>query len=110
LLSPTGLLGSGDTSVSGGGITLAVFAVLTLIALVIDRRALMVSSLVYVIVALNTVISSGEKTSMTFGVTALAIGVFLVLLAGLWKTLRFAIVSRMPEGVVRRVPEIRLAA
>jgi len=104
LLSPSGLLGKGNPTAFDGAITLAVFAVLTLTAVTIDRRALMVSALTYVIVALNTVFRSEIGAGGTFGLTALVIGVFLVLLSAAWGSVRSRIVSWLPRPVALRVP------
>jgi hypothetical protein len=106
LLSPSGLLGNGETTAFGGGITLVVFAILIVTALVIDRRALVVSALAYVIVALNTVLGSGNTTTVTFGLTALVIGLFLVLLSAAWRSVRAVIIDRLPASVRQRVPPV----
>ncbi len=61
-------------------IVVAVYVGLTLVALAIDRRALLVSALGYVIYAIQSLLTGGGQMSAGFGVTTLIIGLFLVAL------------------------------
>lgn len=85
-------------------VVLAVYAVLTLVALAIDRRALLVSALVYVLYALNGLFASGQVAA-GFGLTALIIGSFLVMLSAAWGGLRRRLLAALPAGWSSRLPE-----
>lgn len=83
---------------------IAVYAGLTLIALAIDRRALLVSALVYVIYAIQALVVSGGALDMSLALTALVIGSFLVLLSAAWRPVRARVLTLLPGGVTARLP------
>lgn len=85
-------------------IVLAVYAVLTFVALAIDRRALLVSALAYVLFALNGLFAAGQVAA-GFGLTALIIGSFLVMLSAAWGLLRRRLLAHLPAHWVQRLPE-----
>ena len=85
---------------------LVVFVALGLLAVVIDRRAILVSGLVYAGIAGGTLIR-------TFGIAAngnllptvlLALGAFILLVSAGWQPLRRAILRRLPLPLARRLP------
>jgi hypothetical protein len=81
-----------------------VYIGLTLVALAIDRRALLVSALGYVIYAIEVLIGRGQGMSASFGVTALVIGLFLVLLSAAWRPIRARVLAMLPGSVSGRLP------
>ncbi|TRW17468.1 hypothetical protein [Glacieibacterium frigidum] len=83
---------------------IAVYALLTIVALAIDRRALLVSALGYVIYAIQALIGRGGEFSASFGVTALLIGAFLVMLSAGWRPIRSRVIALLPAGVAGRLP------
>jgi hypothetical protein len=83
---------------------IAVYVALTIVALAIDRRALLVSALGYVIYAIQTLIGRGEGFSASFGITALLIGLFLVALSAGWKPIRRRVIALLPQGIAGRLP------
>ena len=86
---------------------LTVFAILTFIALVIDRRAVLVSSLVYMGGAFaQIVLALGLQGSMLFAVPILSIGVLVVVLGIGWTPLRRLVLSITPSAITDRVPPI----
>lgn len=95
---------TGSLSSAQAGAVLAFYAAFGLLALVIDRRALLVSSLIYVLYAASTLIASSGFKDYSAGITALAIGVFLLLLSAGWSHLRTLVVKMMPQGVRELVP------
>ncbi len=102
IFAMTGLNAAG----SGAGaavVVLLVYAVLTLAALAIDRRALLVSALVYVLYALQGLFAAGEVAA-GFGLTALILGSFLVMLSAAWGALRRPLLARLPAGLASRLP------
>lgn len=103
LFTSLGIL-TGSLSSTQAGSVLAFYAVFGLLALIIDRRALLVSSLVYVLYAASTLIASSGFKDYSSGITALAIGVFLLLLSAGWSHLRTLVVKMMPQAVRELVP------
>lgn len=92
-----------DSGPAAAVIVLAVYALLTVIALAIDRRALLVSALVYVLYTLQGLFASGEVAA-AFGLTALIIGSFLIMLSAAWGSLRRRLLAFLPAGLAERLP------
>ncbi|MEP3630417.1 MAG: hypothetical protein ABJN04_10475 [Hyphomicrobiales bacterium] len=89
---------------------LTVFTILTLIALIIDRRAFLVSSLLYMTIAFTQIIRTlGIDSSLQTTVTFLFIGVLIVVLGIGWSPLRRLIMTMVPSAIANRVPPIALA-
>jgi hypothetical protein len=99
----SGLLGN-EPGTGAALAVIAVYAGLIVVALVIDRRALLVSALGYVLYAINALIGAGDRVGEAFGLTALAIGAGLVMLSAAWAPLRRVLVAFMPSGVRSAVP------
>ncbi len=77
---------------------------LGIVALAIDRRALMVSALVYVLYALSSLIKSSGAVDLSFGLTALIIGSALLLLSAFWTVARRQVVGWLPGDMAVRLP------
>lgn len=103
LFATLGIL-TGSLSSTQAGAVLAFYAVFGLFALIIDRRALLVSSLIYVLYAASTLIASSGFRDYSSGITALAIGVFLLLLSAGWSHLRALVLRIMPQAARDLVP------
>lgn len=87
-----------------GVIVLLLYALFGLVALAIDRRALLVSSLAYVLYALYALFERVGAIKMSAALTALVIGSALLLLSALWHRARAAVVGALPEEVTARLP------
>jgi hypothetical protein len=98
----TGLASAG-AGPAATGIVLLLYAGLTLIALAIDRRALLVSALAYVIYALNGLFERGDVAT-GFALTALILGGFLLMLSAAWGALRRRLLARLPAPLAGRLP------
>jgi hypothetical protein len=91
-------------------LVLAVFGGLTLTSVLIDRRPLLVSSFLYLLIAVGTLLArfdGGQQEIGRLSIAALApaiIGLFLLVLAACWTALRNAIIRLLPEAVARWVP------
>jgi hypothetical protein len=84
---------------------LAVFLALALVAVVIDRRAILVSGLTYGGVAFGTIVSrSGLGGDRILPATLLALGAFILLLSAGWAPLRGRLLSLLPARFSRRLP------
>ncbi|MEP3232066.1 MAG: hypothetical protein ABJO30_04495 [Hyphomicrobiales bacterium] len=89
---------------------LVMFTILTLIALIIDRRAFLVSSLLYMAGAFTQIVKAlGLDSSLQFAVPVLFIGVLVVVLGIGWSPLRRLIMTMVPSAIANRVPPIALA-
>ena len=81
-----------------------IYALLTLVALAIDRRALLVSALAYVIYAIQALVAAGGGLDMSLALTALVIGGFLVLLSAAWRPIRARVLTLLPLTVTTHLP------
>jgi hypothetical protein len=75
-------------------------------ALAIDRRAMLVSALAYVLFALNELFEQFGAVSLNIALTALVIGSALLLLSAFWHQARAAVVTRLPGGVRGHLPQL----
>ncbi len=100
------LLGLNEGHVSAGGAATAVllYVVLGLVALAVDRRALLVSALAYVLYALNSLFETYGVVELNVALTALIIGSALLLLSAFWTNARRAVVTPLPDGLKLRLP------
>jgi len=83
---------------------LAMYIFMAAIAITIDRRALLVSSLAYVLFALTLLFREFGVIELNVALTAFVIGSALLSLSAFWSPLRRAIVSKIPEIVRNNVP------
>lgn len=95
----------GGVSLAGAAAVVVLYVVLGLIALAIDRRALMVSALAYVLYALSELLREFGAVSLNVALTALVLGSALLMLSAWWASARAAVLSVLPEGLRARLPE-----
>ena len=74
--------------------------------LAIDRRALLVSALAYVLFALNELFEQFGAVSLNIALTALVIGSALLLLSDFWHQARAAVVGRLPGSLRGHLPSL----
>jgi hypothetical protein len=86
-----------------------VFLTLSFIAVLIDRRAILVSGLAYAGVAFWTLIREAGLSDMTTPLTLLTLGAFVLLLSAGWRPIRTGILSIVPSALTRRLPQTSLA-
>lgn len=96
VFSSLGLGGRDGTHLLQAGAVLAMYLVLAFVSLAIDRRALMVSALAYVLVAFGTLFKEHGAVSIGFALAALVIGSALLLLSAYWHASRAAVMARLP--------------
>jgi hypothetical protein len=84
---------------------MVVFLGLSIVAVLIDRRAMLVSGLAYAGVAFWTLISEAGLSDITTPLTILALGAFVLLLSAGWRPLRAGILSAVPAVLARRLPQ-----
>lgn len=105
VFSSLGVL-DGNESLVTLTIVIALYVVMTLISLVIDRRAFMVSSLVYVIYALSNIMENIGGISYGFALTGALMGGVLLLLSGFWQVSRKVLIEKLPQKITNNVPVI----
>jgi hypothetical protein len=87
----------------------AVFLALSLVAVLIDRRALLVSGLAYAGGAFWTLIRQAGLSDITTPLTILTLGAFVLLLSAGWRPLRAGILKLTPPTLTRRLPQPTLS-
>ncbi len=102
------LLGLNNGAVGTGEALLVVglYVLFGLTALAIDRRALLVSALAYVLYALTELFKQFGAVELNVALTALIIGSALLLLSAYWHQARRLIVTRLPSNLQARLPEL----
>jgi len=97
-------LNDGHATLGEGVVVVFLYVALGLTALAIDRRALLVSALAYVLWALAELFRQFGAVELNVALTALVIGSALLLLSAFWHQARAAIVKPLPEGLKDRLP------
>lgn len=86
---------SGDIGAGTAVLVLALYALFAVVALAVDRRALLVSSLAYVLYAMYALVRSSGAVELSAAITALVIGSALLSLSAFWQPTRRLVVSRL---------------
>ncbi len=96
-----------DVGVGGAMVVMLLYVIMAVIALVIDRRALMVSALVYVLAAISAVLEKFGAVGVNVALTALLIGSALLMLSAFWHVSRARVVGCLPGAWRSRLPPLR---
>src|SRR3954471_22835826 len=97
-------LSDGGGSLGGAGVVIGLYVLFGLTALAVDRRALLVSALVYVLWALSRLFEQAGADQLNMARTALVIGSALLLLSAFWHSARRAVVRPLPPALQARLP------
>jgi uncharacterized integral membrane protein len=102
------LIGLNNGAVGTGEALLVVglYVLFGLTALAIDRRALLVSALAYVLYALTELFKQFGAVELNVALTALIIGSALLLLSAYWHQARGLVVRRLPSNLQERLPTL----
>lgn len=100
-----GILG-GKESLTSMVIVVLLYVVMTLISIVVDRRAFMVSSLVYVLYAISSLLKAYGFIGYSFALTGVCIGIALLLLSAFWHSVRSKLVQYLPSTIQNYVPKL----
>lgn len=90
-------------------VVLLLYVGFAFVALAIDRRALLVSSLVYVLYALYALFTRAGAVELGGALTALVIGSALLTLSAFWQPMRQRVVG-MLGGLSDRLPPVQVTA
>ncbi|HZF95121.1 MAG TPA: hypothetical protein VEZ20_09640 [Allosphingosinicella sp.] len=99
-------LTDGDATVTEALVVLLLYVGLGVTALAIDRRALLVSALAYVLWALSDLFEKVGAVELNLALTAFVIGSGLLVLSAFWHQARRAVVRPLPAGLQSRLPVV----
>jgi MFS family permease len=85
----------------------ALYIGIALVSLAVDRRALMVSALAYVLFAFSALLKQYGVVSLSFAITAFAIGAALLLLSAFWHPTRAFVLGFLPPSLQQRLAPFR---
>ena len=88
---------------------IGVYLLFAIVALAVDRRALLVSALAYVLYALTELFRQFGVVELNVAMTALVIGSALLTLSAFWTPIRRQVVGLLPGTVQDRLPVSHLA-
>ena len=97
-------LNDGNATIGEGLVVVLLYVVLAVAALAIDRRALLVSALAYVLYALSALFKQVGAVELSVALTALIIGSALLLLSAYWHQARRLVVTRLPGELAAKLP------
>jgi hypothetical protein len=103
-------LNDGNATIGEGLVVILLYILIGLTALAIDRRALLVSALAYVLWALSDLFRQFGAVELNVALTALVIGSSLLLLSAFWHQARQMVVKPLPEGIRAKLPLLDRAA
>ena len=107
LIAPL-IRGDQTRDLASAGLVLALFLALGLVALIIDRRAMLVSGLTYAGVAIGTIVGrSGIDVDRILPATLLGLGAFVLIVSAGWQPLRAIFLKLLPDAISRRLPNPR---
>ena len=99
-------LNDGQATIGEGLVVVLLYMAIGLTALAIDRRALLVSALAYVLWALSDLFERFGAVELNIAITALLIGSALLLLSAFWNQARGAVVRPLPDSLRDRLPVV----
>ncbi|AXI02973.1 hypothetical protein [Aquirhabdus parva] len=98
---------SGHSTILQVVLVIALYIVIAFISIAIDRRALMVSSLIYVLYAFSALLKNYGLVSLNFAMTGVIIGAILLFLSAYWHTARTFLIRYFPQSISGRLPALR---
>lgn len=97
----------GDTRLLQALCVVGLYVLISLTSLAIDRRALMVSALAYVLYSFSALLHQFGLVSLSFAITALVIGAALLLLSAFWHASRTLVLRLCPTAIRQHLPPIQ---
>lgn len=104
VFSMLGLIDGSDAPLAAAAAAIAVYLLLAVVALAVDRRALLVSSLAYLLYAVSDLIQATGATGEAFALSGLVIGSALLMLSALWQRTRRMVVAALPQDLQDLLP------
>jgi hypothetical protein len=87
-------------------IVMALYIIIAVVSLAIDRRALMVSALAYVLFTFSSLLKDFGVVSLGFAMTALVVGAALLLLSAFWHPSRKFVLKKLPATLRKNLPAV----
>ncbi|WP_174275409.1 hypothetical protein [Sphingomonas bacterium] len=97
---------NGEIGVGTAIVVILLYVAFGIVALAVDRRALLVSSLGYVLYALAGLFKQFGAVSLNVALTALVIGSVLLMLSAFWHVVRRTVVLRLPVDFRAMLPAL----
>ena len=94
----------GNGGLFGIAAVIVLYLLLAVVSITVDRRALMVSSLIYVVYAFGELFETYGSLSSSLAISGLFIGSMLLLLSAFWHRSREILLHVLPQVVGRYVP------
>jgi len=94
----------GNINLVQASLVFVLYIVIAIISLLIDRRALMVSALGYVVYVFSTLLSDMGQVGVGFALTAFTIGSALLLLSAFWHKCRGGLLRLVPAKLKGCLP------
>ncbi|OAN59546.1 hypothetical protein [Magnetospirillum moscoviense] len=104
LFSLLGLLNANPSKAWEAGAAVTLYVAMTLVAIAIDRRAMLVSALAYVLGALIALLQAGSSGGEAFAIIGLVVGAALLLLSSLWQRARRKVLALLPPSWQAKLP------
>ena len=82
-----------------GLVVIALYIIIAVVSLAIDRRALMVSALAYVLFTFSSLLKDFGVVGLGFAFTALVVGSALLLLSAFWHPCRKFVLEKLPPSL-----------
>ncbi|MGO3408187.1 hypothetical protein [Marinomonas sp.] len=106
IFSNLGIL-NGNESLLSMLVVVFLYLLMTSISIAVDRRAFMVSSLIYVLYAVSAIIESYGGIGYSFALTGVLIGGGLLLLSAKWHFMRAQLLRALPSAIQRHLPNVK---
>jgi hypothetical protein len=97
---------TGDHAAVIAVFAIVIYAALAIVALIVDRRAILVSALVYVLAAAIYLVSKIGSSGLSFALAIIIIGSSLLMLSAFWQSMRREVLPLLPEGLRDRMPVV----
>ena len=95
----------GDNIGAGSALgVLAIYVLMGIVALAVDRRALLVSALAYGLIAMTWLFREVGMVELNVAITGLVIGSALLCLSAFWSPIRAVVVEQLPAAMRTRLP------
>jgi len=94
----------GEASLTQALAGVGIYLLLGIIALLVDRRALLVSALVYVIASVSLLLKQTSSLGSGLAVTSLLVGLGLAVLSAFWHRSRGVALAALPQEIRNRLP------
>ena len=108
IFNALGMLRADQADTGSAAAAVVLYAALAVVALAVDRRAILVSALVYVLYAMSTLLQGVGSLGTAFAVAALAIGGLLLMLSALWQRARLPVIRALPARLQAALPPVHL--